>query len=112
MHLPLGCLRMAPPSIAKTWDSHHISPQRRPDSMGLPRARNMVTVPVFASSDFHDGLLASVSRHPVADDIECGGSKGFLDRRVFRNRALAACLEQVIQPRQFLHRDVLVAARP
>jgi hypothetical protein len=43
--------------IAKAWDSHHISPQRRIDSMELPGGRNTVAVPVFAPDDFHHGLL-------------------------------------------------------
>jgi hypothetical protein len=34
--------------IAKTWNSHHISPQKRAESMKLPGGRNMVTVPAFA----------------------------------------------------------------
>ncbi len=46
--------------IAKAWDSHHISPQRRIDSMRLPGGRNTVAVPVFAPDDFHHGLLAAV----------------------------------------------------
>ena len=47
------------PCIAKTWDSHHISPQRRADSTELSRRRNMVTFPVFAPDDFTTGCYAA-----------------------------------------------------
>ncbi len=66
--------------IAKAWDSHHISPQRRSDSMELPGGRNIMTVPVFAEDDFHHGLPPrAVARRLVRRAISLVGRRAEFD---------------------------------